>query len=142
MSFFKKREVSTWTPPDKKVKYPKWSFVKTEDSFFLLLDDTKLEFISERAFNSWCRPWVQTSNKAISGYSLWKKIGFAPGTILRSIVDGSLYFLSGKDPLNAERRLIATPDFWVELGFDHRQSIVVSSKEIDFHIKGEDILGV
>jgi hypothetical protein len=139
---FKRKEIEkVFKPLDKKFKYPKWTFARIEntDKYFLLLDSTKMEFISERAFWSWGKPHILVTKEGISGYNTWKKIGFAPGAILVSQADKTEWFISGNDVLAPERRKIATPDFYTKLGFDLRTAFMVSLNEIDFHKKGEDI---
>lgn len=142
---FRKKEVMpVFKPLKQKFKYPKWTFARIEntDKFFLLLDSTKMEFISERAFWSWGKRYVTVTTESISGYKAWKKLGFSPGSILISQADKTEWFITGNDVLAAERRLIANPDFYGKLGFDLRTAYVVSLSEIDFHKKGEDIIGI
>jgi len=140
---FRKKE-NIFSPLKQKFKYPKWTFARLKDTdrYFLLLDSTKMEFISERAFWSWGKPYVLVTEESISGYKNWKKIGFAPGAILISHADKTEWFITGNDVLAAERRRISTPDFYLKLGFDLRTAFVVSLDEIDFHKKGEDIIGI
>lgn len=146
MKLFKKKEllVNSWSPSDNKCKYPKWTFVRIKDTnqYYLLLEKSKMEFISERAFRSWGRPYVLATKESISGYTNWRKIGFAVGSMIESMADGTLWFLSGKDLLAPERRQISTPDFFNVLGFDMNDVYVVSLPEIDFHVRGEDIIGI
>jgi hypothetical protein len=129
--------------PTTRQLYPKWTFARIEATgkYYLLLDTTKMEFISERAFLSWGKPYVLASEESLAGYSKWKKISFAPGTIIISQADHTAHFITGSDPLAAERRLITTPDFWDVLGFDLANAFVVSLVEVDFHKKGEDFIG-
>jgi hypothetical protein len=131
-------------PPKVKLKYPMWTFarVKGTDEYFLLLDKTKMPFISERAFLSWGRPYVIVSHESIAGYMKYKPIGFAAGTILISQADKTEWYITGRDVLVPERRRISTPDFYTVLGFDLDDAYMVSLPEIDFHKKGEDIVGV
>jgi len=135
-------EQPLWYPPTEQVKYPQWTFVNVinTNKFYLLLDKTKMEFISERAFHSWGKPYISVTKESISGYTKWKDIGFAVGTILCSSIDNTQWFISGKDVLAGERRLITSPDFYQKLGFDLSWSYVVSLAEIDFHSRGEDII--
>lgn len=142
---FKKKETTPeFKPLKQKFKYPKWTFARVEntDKYYLLLDSTRMEFISERAFWSWGKPYILVTEESISGYKAWRKIGFAPGAILISQADKTEWFITGNDVLAAERRLIANPDFYSKLGFDLRSAFMVSLSEIDFHKKGEDIIGI
>lgn len=127
--------------PNKPVKYPKWTFAQVGDSYWLILDATKMQFISERAFRSWGKSPVVASEISISGYSQWKQIGFSPGTLVRSVA-GQSYFITGSNPLAPERRSVETPDFYAVLGFDPYNVIIVSTEEINFHQEGESISGI
>lgn len=148
MSWFKKpleqAVVIKHTPPSKPLRYPKWTFAQVAGSnnYFLILEKTKMPFISERAFDSWGRNPIIVTEKSVSGYPTFKKIGFAPGTIVISQADKSEWFITGSDVLAPERRLVADPDFYQVLGFDIDDAYVVSLNEIDFHKKGEDIRDV
>lgn len=122
------------------LQYPMWTFVSTESARYLILEKTKLKFISNRAFWSWSKPCIQTNDAAISSYVLGGEIGFCPGTLVVSQVDKSEYFISGKNPLKAERRLITNPDFYHVLGFDISKAFVISLSELDFHPRGKDIV--
>lgn len=100
-----------------------------------------MQFISERAFWSWGKPFVEATDKSLSNYKIWKKIGFAPGTLVRSM-DGQFWFITGSQPLETERRLVATPDFFTVMGFDYNKAIVVSQDELLFHKEGVAISGL
>lgn len=127
--------------PNKPVKYPKWTFAKTDSVYWLILDKTKMKFISERACLSWGKPYVLATQESLSNYQTWKEIGFAPGSMIRSM-DGLTWFLTGSNSLEAERRLINTPDFYSILGFNYYNAILVSQDELLFHKKGVDINNV
>lgn len=128
-------------PPQKAVKYPKWTFAKTDDKYWLILDKTRMELLSERALWSWGKSYVNSSEIALSKYEIWKKVGFAPGTLLRSM-DGQFWFITGSQPLETERRLVATPDFFSVLGFNPNNAILVSNDELLFHKEGVAISGI
>lgn len=136
--------VQEHVPLKQKLKYPMWTFARVAgtNEYYLLLEKNKMEFISERAFWSWGRPYVLVSEESISGYTKWKKIGFALGTIVESQADRTLWYITGSDLLAPERRLIANPDFFSVLGFDYDDAFMVSLPEVDFHKKGEDIIAV
>lgn len=137
----KSTEAKNLPIPTKPVVYPKWSFAKVNDNYWLVLDKTRMQFVSERAFWSWGKPYIQASEKSLSDYKVWKKIGFAPGTLLRSM-DGQFWFITGSQPLETERRLIATPDFFEVLGFNYINAILVSQDELLFHKEGNPISNV
>jgi hypothetical protein len=138
------KPTAEFVPWKQQLKYPMWTFARLAGShkYFLLLEKTKMEFISERAFWSWGKSYVLVSEESISNYKPWKKIGFSVGTMLESQADGTQWYITGSDPLAAERRLIANPDLFDVLGFDRDELYVVSLPEVDFHKKGEDLIGV
>lgn len=130
----------TWSPPKNKIKYPRWTvvYIEEDNSYHLIWDTTKLTFISERAFKSWNRIPVKASKESISGYKNWKKIGFAPGTTVRSISNSAVYYITGK-LFEEERCMINTPDFYEVMGFNPNLTLVVSQDELDFHKEGSNI---
>jgi hypothetical protein len=123
------------------VRYPKWTFAQIAGTsiYYLVLEKTKMPFISERAFDSWGHNPILVTENSISGYPIFKKVGFAPGTLLISQADKKEWFITGADVLEPERRLVGDPDFYTVLGFDINDAYMVSLNEIDFHKKGEDI---
>ena len=129
-----------WKPEKTKVRYPKWTFLYIPDTneYSLIWEKTRLIFISERAFRSWNRIPVTASKESVAGYQVWKRIGFAPGTLIESIVDGKRYFITGK-LFEEEKILIATPDFYEKLGFNPALAIIASAEEVNFHKEGEMI---
>lgn len=133
-----------WKPELNKVKYPKWTFLYIPESneYSLIWDTTRLIFISERAFRSWNRIPVIASKQSVSGYQIWKRIGFAPGTLIESIVDKKQYFIAGGKLFEEEKMLVATPDFYEKLGFNPSLAIVASMEEVNFHKEGEMISNV
>jgi hypothetical protein len=135
------RQKASKAIPTKPVTYPKWTFAKTENFNWLILDKTRMQFISERASLSWGKPFVLASEKSLGNYSIWKKIGFAPGSLVRSM-DGQIWFITGSQPLETERRLVATPDFFDVLGFDYSNAIIISQDELLFHREGVPISGI
>lgn len=76
------------------------------------------------------------SKESVSGYQVWKRIGFAPGTLIESIADGKRYFITGVKLFEEEKMLIATPDFYEKLGFNPALAIVASMEEVNFHKEG------
>lgn len=111
-------------------------YVPEANEYSLIWDRTRLIFISERAFKSWNRIPIRASKESISGYSIWKRIGFAPGTLIESIVDKKRYFITGGKLFEEEKFLIGTPDFYDKLGFNPSLAIVASMEEVNFHKEG------
>lgn len=139
----KSQDKPVFTPPDQRLKYPKWSIVYAQDSskYYLVLDKSKMEFISDRAVRSWGRPFLVGTEKTLSGYSRWHNVGFAPGTLLTGM-DGVMYYVSGKSPIDTVRLKITTPDVFEKLGFSKEFSFTVSDKELEFHMDGGAIENV
>lgn len=127
--------------PNKAVVYPPWTFARIDDTFWLILEKTRMQFISQRAYESWGKPYVLASAESLAGYRVWKKIGFAPGTLVGN-VDGQRWFITGLQPLETERRLVATPDFYNVLGYSYNNAIIVSQDELLFHREGIAISGL
>src|SRR5688572_5333242 len=96
------RKKKLWQTPKIKVKYPKFTYVKCEDNgkYYIILDKTKKEYISQDAFKSWGVKPLNTSLEAISHYYLYGKKGFRPGSLLRSVFDQKLY-MAGEELLHA-----------------------------------------
>lgn len=136
--------MNPWQPQKIKVKYPKWTcvYIPELNEYSLIWDKARLVFISERAFRSWNRIPVIGSKESVSGYYIWKRIGFAPGTLIESVVDQRRYFITGGKLFEEEKLLIATPDFYEKLGFDPKLAIVASMEEVNFHKEGEMIIDV
>lgn len=130
--------IKQWNPQKTKVRYPKWTFVFIPEinEYSLIWDKTRLIFISERAFKSWNRIPVIASKESVSGYQIWKRIGFAPGTLIESVIDRKRYFITGGKLFEEEKMLVATPDFYEKLGFNPSLAIVASMDEVNFHKEG------
>lgn len=130
-----------WRPQTTKIKYPRWTFVHIPETneYSLIWDNTRLIFISERAFRSWNKNPLIASKESISGYKIWKRIGFAPGTLIESVIDRKRFFITGGKLFEEEKRLVATPDFYEKLGFNPNLAIVASMEEVNFHKEGEII---
>lgn len=122
---------------DRPLRYPAWTFVKVGEKYYLLLNETMMEFISERAFLSWNRYFIDATEVNLSNYKFWKKIGFAPGAKIAT-TNGQRYIMSGLNPIASEARRVATPDIF-KIGFREKDFIMVSDAELNFHERGEDI---
>lgn len=127
-----------WTPQKSKVKYPKWTFIFVPElnEYSIIWDKTRLVFISERAFRSWNKVPLIASKQSIAAYQIWKRVGFAPGTLIESIVDKKRYFITSGRLFEEEKFLIATPDFYEKLGFNPSLAIIASMEEVNFHKEG------
>lgn len=126
--------------PLKPVVYPPWTIVSVEDEYFLLLEKSKLKFISARAAFSWQKNILKSSSQALENYTTWKQVGFSLGSRL-STINNERYVICGSNPIETEYRRIATPDIF-KLGFQEKDFIMISDSELKFHKKGEDIDGI
>lgn len=124
-----------WNPPRIKVKYPKWSYVYNVDNqkYYLVLTKTKKEFISDRAFKTWRVTAIQGTSESLSGYANYGKIGFRPGTLVKSMT-GKIYYIADEN----KRHLVTTPDLFLVLGFS-ADIQYVSNEELTLHEEGEEI---
>jgi len=125
--------------PHVPVSYPKWScvFIENTHEYFMILEKTKKKFISNRAFNSWKYDYMLGTRESISNYPLNGQLGFRSGTLVQAIGNGNRYLIS-----DDYYRLIATPDFYIVLGYDLEKCMSISLDELEFHKKGEDIRSV
>lgn len=126
-----------WTPSQRKVRYPRWTcvYVPEVDEYSLIWDKTRLVFLSERAFRTWGKIPLIASTESVSGYPVWKRLGYAAGTVIESVVDNTKYYITGK-LFEEEKLLIATPDFYEVLGFNPNLAVKASLEEVNFHKEG------
>lgn len=125
---------------DRPVKFPVWTFVELRSKYYLLLNETMLEFISTRAFESWNVTAIKVNDTMLSKYNVWKKVGFALGSKVMTI-DGKKYVMSGTNPIEAKACRVATPDFF-NIGYKDTDFVCISDIELQFHEKGDDIIAV
>lgn len=127
-----------WNPPKTKIKYPKWSYVYNIESkkYYLVLNKVKKEFISKRAFDTWKMSPLLGTTESLSGYANYGKVGFRPGTIVKSMM-GNIYYIGDEN----KKHLVSTPDLFSVVGFSTKIEYV-SNDELIFHEEGEEINGV
>lgn len=137
--FNRKQKLSLIIPTDK-IKYPIWTILKQSDEYFIVTGTKAIrKLISQRAALSWSAIPVLTSKEALVDYVLTGRAGFRPGTILKSVVNGSCYFIGGTQIYEALRMQILTPDFWSVALYDKASAVEVSLNELYFHKEGESI---
>lgn len=118
-------------------------YVESSDEYFIITGTKAMrKMISQRAALSWSALPVKTSTEALVDYLLTGRAGFRPGTILKSVVNGSCYFIGGTQIYEALRMPIVTPDFWEVALYDKTRAIEVSLTELYFHKEGESINNV
>ena len=93
----------------------------------------RFKVFSDRAVNSWNFPVILNVNpNVLDGIEDCGVIGFRDGSLIKDIVSGKIYLVSG-----SKVRLITSPDTLDVLGRD--KVIEVSSDEIKIHIEGEPL---
>jgi hypothetical protein len=93
----------------------------------------RFKVFSDRAVNSWNFPVILNVNpNVLDGIEDCGVIGFRDGSLIKDIVSGKIYLVSG-----SKVRLITNPDTLDILGRD--KVIEVSSDEIKIHIEGEPL---
>lgn len=137
MPWFKQKQVeSSQSERQIKVKtnFPYWTFVHTEDSWFLLKDTTRLRITSQRILDSWAVSLVEVTEAAIKHYPCTGKLGFRDGTLINNIGDGKIYLVSKN-----KRRQITSPDAFDKYGLDQSKMIWVSADEAKLQQVGEEL---
>jgi len=93
----------------------------------------RFKVFSDRALNSWNFPVILNVNpNVLDGIEDCGVIGFRDGSLIKDIVSGKIYLVSG-----SKVRLITNPDTLDILGRD--KVIEVSSDEIKIHLEGEPL---
>lgn len=93
----------------------------------------RFKVFSDRAVKSWNFPVILNVNPTVIGnIEDGGTIGFRDGSLIKDIVSGKIYLVSG-----SKVRLITDPDSISILGRD--KVIEVSPEEIKIHIEGESI---
>ena len=96
----------------------------------------RFKVFSDRAVKSWNFPVILNVNPTVIGnIEDGGTIGFRDGSLIKDIVSGKIYLVSG-----SKVRLITDPDSISILGRD--KVIEVSPEEIKIHIEGESINGI
>ena len=96
----------------------------------------RFKVFSDRAVKSWNFPVILNVNPTVIGnIEDGGTIGFRDGSLIKDIVSGKIYLVSG-----SKVRLITDPDSISILGRD--KVIEVSPDEIKIHIEGESINGI
>lgn len=96
----------------------------------------RFKVFSDRAVKSWNFPVILNVNPTVIGnIEDGGTIGFRDGSLIKDIVSGKIYLVSG-----SKVRLITDPDSISILGRD--KVIEVSPDEIKIHVEGESINGI
>jgi hypothetical protein len=102
-------------------------------STWYVKNSKRFKLFSERAVNSWNFPVILNVNpNVLDGIEDCGIIGFRDGSLIKDIVSGKIYLVSG-----SKIRLITNPDCLDVLG--RGRVIEVSSDEIKIHIEGEPL---
>jgi hypothetical protein len=130
MQFFKKKNEDPIKPVFNPV-VPSGLIARTPNGYFYMKGKKRLEFISERAMNSWNLPVISTTEQKLAGIVIFGKLGFRDGSVIKDISDGKIYLIS-----DTKRRHITNPDVlsWLDSSI-----IEVSQKEILAHVEGDPL---
>jgi hypothetical protein len=116
------------------MKYPVGILVDYDGLICRTSDDTLYPLISWEAALSWGQPILPGNQSVLDAYEVsTSKIGFRPGSVIRSAMTDKTYFIEGP-----QKRLIISVDFW-NLGFNDFETQVVAEDDILWHEDGEVI---
>jgi hypothetical protein len=120
--------------PTSPVEYPSGVFIHTEKGFFFIHGEGKrMRCISKRVLDSWSpQRVIETSEAAVAKYRITSKIRFRNGSLIYSLADGKMYFIS-----EGKRRHIVSPEISDRLGIRWRDAIWASRAEINLHEEGQ-----
>lgn len=122
--------------PTSPVDYPSGVFIHTEKGFFFIHGEGKrMRCLTKRVLDSWSpQRVIETSEAAVAKYKITSKIRFRNGSLIYSMADGKMYFIS-----EGKRRHIVSPDAAERLGIraGRKEAICVSLAEINLHEEGE-----
>lgn len=134
----KRREMPSWfkkthpKPIQSKTNFPYWTFVHSDDGWFLLKEKTRLRIISQRILESWSVNVVEVQESAVKHYPCTGKLGFRDGTLINNMGDGKMYLVSQN-----RRRQITSPDAFDKYGLDRSKMIWVAANEAALQQVGE-----
>lgn len=103
----------------------------TENGSFLVKNNKRYKFVSDRAKNSWNLREVLTSENAMKDFRIAGTIGFRDGTLIKDISDHKLYIISDYKKMH-----VVDPDTIVKLGMRTWDAMEVSKKEASMHQYG------
>ena len=116
------------------MNYPNGVLVDYDGLICRTSDNTLYPLISWEAALSWGQPILPGSRSILDVYQVSNaKIGFRPGSVIRSAMTDKTYFIEG-----TEKRLVTSSNFW-NLGFAEFEVQVVAEDDIVWHEEGEDI---
>lgn len=132
--FNRKPKTIEWVVPTSKTDYPDGTFASTEGGlWYLQKPGVRRRFITERVLNSWSpQKVIQTSEAAINHYKAFGKMRFRPGSLIKNVADGKMYYIS-----DTVRRHIQNPDVLVLLNRTESDCVLVSNEEANLHEDGE-----
>lgn len=128
-----RRTTATPPLPSEPVEYPSGVFVHTEKGYFYVSGPGKrFRIIHKRVLNSWSpQRVVETTEAALANYRVTAKLKFRNGSLIHSIGDGKMYFIS-----DGKRRLIRNPDAFAAIGATPDDAVMVSIDETNLHEEG------
>lgn len=133
------RRPRTSNLPTSPVEYPSGVFIHTEKGYFFISSPGKrMRCITKRVLDSWSpQRVIETSEAAVVNYKVTSKIKFRNGSLIYSMADGRMYFIS-----EGNRRHIQSPDAAERIGAPggRNDAICVSLDEINLHPEGEPLV--
>lgn len=126
------------TLPTTPVEYPHGTCVKTEKGTYLIQEGktkVRLRVPTQRILDSWkFDRVVLTTEKALSQYKVYGRLGFRDGSLIYNIADGRIYLISKN-----KRRHITSPDALDRIGAKTSDALAVSDFEVNLQQEGEVI---
>jgi len=105
--------------------------------FFIAGEDRRIRLTTKRVLDSWApQRVIETTESALAGYRVSSKMKFRNGSLIYSMADGKLYFIS-----DGKRRLVTSPEAAERIGAPggRRDAVCVSEAEILLHPEGEPL---
>lgn len=116
--------------------YPSGLFIKTEKGYFYILAQGKrARILTKRTLDSY-NPHrvVETTEAAVAKYKVTGKMKFRNGSLIHSLADGSIYYIS-----EGNRRHVVSPEALERIGAVRTDAVTVSLDEINLHPEGEPL---
>jgi hypothetical protein len=110
---------------------PAGLIARTEKASYLVKNNKRFKFISERAKNSWNLKEILTSENAMRDVKISGFVGFRDGTLIKDISDSKIYLISDYKKFH-----VVDPDLLRNLSFNKNDIISVSQKEAAAHQTG------
>lgn len=134
LSWLKPKEATKSTRLTAKTDFPTGLCVEANGKYYLIRNNTRLRYPTDRVWESWSLPAIPCEYDAIKHIPLAGSLGFRDGSLILNYADGKIYLVSAN-----KRRLITSPDVYERYGLDRENIIEVSQDEIDLQREGEPL---